>query len=401
MQPRPGDTLVVAGLWVRAMAQSARRAGWRVIALDLFGDRDTRAEARAWRRIGDAARFEIDPERLATELDGASRSPDVIGWVAGSGFEAQPAWLDLAPGLPRLGMSSADVAALRDPLRWFATLDALALPHPPVAWRHGPGTLGWLLKHGGGSGGWHIRESRPQDGQLPLPAGTVLQQRVAGASMSVLFLADGERARRVAISRQDVRALGEHPFVYHGACGPVRDPALEAAADHALAALAPACGLRGLASADFIATEQGPLWLEINPRPSATMLLYDDLLPRGLMHAHVQACAGTLPAAPRQAADLRGHRVVHAPAPVEVDAVLSDALAARRRCHDLPTPQARVGKGEPLCSVSAQAATDADLHAALERERLGVLARVAQAAASATTPGAVAPSPRQRDTMTP
>ena len=45
-----GGTLVVAGTSARAMAESARQGGWRVLAMDLFGDLDTRrASARWWR----------------------------------------------------------------------------------------------------------------------------------------------------------------------------------------------------------------------------------------------------------------------------------------------------------------------------------------------------------------
>jgi uncharacterized protein len=374
MQPHPGDTLVVAGLWVRPLAESARRAGWRVIGLDLFGDRDTRQAAQAWHRIGDPARFELDGDALATQLQRAERGPGVIGWVPGSGFEGRPDLLEAGgAALPRLGMAADDVAALRDPARFFATLDRLGLAHPEVVLKGpAPEQGGWLVKHAGGSGGWHIRAVGATPGGLG--PGEYLQRRVAGDAMSVLFLADGERALRVGLSRQDIRPRGDAPFVYHGAIGPVHDPRLAAEVDHALSLLVPAFGLRGLASADFVATLQGACWLEINPRPSATMLLYDDLLPRGLVHAHVQACAGQLPERAQQAIDLRGHCIVHAELPIEVDVALSDTLAARPHTHDLPQPGARIGAGEPLCSVSARAASEAAVRALLDQACREVLA---------------------------
>jgi predicted ATP-grasp superfamily ATP-dependent carboligase len=198
--------------------------------------------------------------------------------------------------------------------------------------------------------------------------------------MSALFLADGERACRVGLSRQDIRQVGEAPFVYHGAIGPRQDATLAAEVDRALALLVPAFGLRGLASADFIATPQGPCWLEVNPRPSATMVLYDGLLPRGLVHAHVQACAGRLPEMSRHVVELRGHCIVHAEVPIAVDQTLSDALADRPHTHDLPQPGARVGAGEPLCSVSARAASEAEVRAALDQSRRDVLALAARPA---------------------
>jgi len=62
------DILVVAGTSARAMAESARQGGWRVIALDLFGDLDTRRASLHWDRIGDAATLAIDPDALRRSL---------------------------------------------------------------------------------------------------------------------------------------------------------------------------------------------------------------------------------------------------------------------------------------------------------------------------------------------
>ncbi|NKJ45506.1 hypothetical protein CIC12_01850, partial [Burkholderia sp. SG-MS1] len=47
--------VAVAGLSARLLAQSAARAGLRVAALDIFGDRDTRAAAEVWCDIGGGA----------------------------------------------------------------------------------------------------------------------------------------------------------------------------------------------------------------------------------------------------------------------------------------------------------------------------------------------------------
>jgi len=129
-------TLVVAGLWARPLAESARQAGWRVIALDLFGDADTQQGSAWWSRIGDPATFAIDPALLHEALQRAARERNVVGWVAGSGFEALPdALAQQLPGLPLLGMDADTVDAVRDPVRFFSTLDALGLAHPEVTLR--------------------------------------------------------------------------------------------------------------------------------------------------------------------------------------------------------------------------------------------------------------------------
>ncbi len=367
----PGETLVVAGLWVRPMAQSARRAGWNVIGLDLYGDRDTRDACVDWRRIGNAAAMTIDRAALRDAIGSAASRPGVIGCVLGSGFEGRPDLVnEVRSHVELIGMDASRMAAVRDPVRWFDTFDRLDLEHPPVAFdQRVPQTLGggWLVKNAHGSGGWHIRDAQPG---MSLAEGEYLQRRVEGRSMSALFLADGSRARIVGVSAQDVRPLGRLPFVYHGAIGPVNDDVTSARLQRlqrGLDSLVPAFGIVGLASADVLSTAQGLLWLEINPRPSATMLLYDDAWPQGLMHAHVQACADRLPDSVACIDGVAGHRVVFVEQAVTIDAAHASALAQHPWCHDVPMPGTNIGAHEPLCSVSATASDESALVDALDQ----------------------------------
>ncbi|MEP6503928.1 MAG: ATP-binding protein, partial [Betaproteobacteria bacterium] len=150
-------TLVVAGLSVRALAESARQGGWRVIALDLFGDDDARRASARWEAIGDAASG-LSGARLRAALERAARCPDVHGWVAGSGFEGMPGLLAAGgAALPRIGMAAADFARLRDPATFFGALDRLGLAHPPTTLEPLRDPVGWLAKQAGGCGGARIR----------------------------------------------------------------------------------------------------------------------------------------------------------------------------------------------------------------------------------------------------
>jgi uncharacterized protein len=370
------NTLVVAAVSARTLAESAAQAGWRVIALDLFGDLDTRRVSTRWAPIGDPATLVIDPQRLHTALEDAAHEPGVIGWVAGSGFEAAPDLLDAAPHrLPRLGMAGDAVRALRDPRHFFATLDRLGLPHPAIAFDAPADATGWLVKRGAGTGGWHIRDA-VHAGHLH--ADSYFQQVQNGTPMSALFLADGRSARLVALNRLTVRALGRHPHVYRGAIGPIDDAALQSQVAAALTQLVPAFALRGLASLDFIAADGVPQLLEINPRPSASMALHANAWPGGLMRAHVEAAQGRLPATPAvHPPGLRGTEILFARRACRVSAALAAQLAAATDCHDLPhwggTAGMPFAQADPVCSVSAQGATCAAVQQALA-DRLGEIA---------------------------
>jgi predicted ATP-grasp superfamily ATP-dependent carboligase len=376
-KPGAPGTLVVAGLSARALAQSARQGGWQVVALDLFGDQDTRAASIAWHSLaaqddeaagaGAGAALAIDPSRLRNALAQVARQPGVVGWVAGSGFDGCPEWLDAGAGhLPLLGMPAAAVAAVRNPRHFFTTLGRLGLAHPPVRFS-APGELaGWLVKGAGGTGGGQIW---PAADRRPPPPQAYFQQRQAGEPMSALFVADGRHARLVALNRLLVAPQPARPYGYRGAIGPVRHPALQDRVESALAALVPAFGLRGLASLDFIACNDRPWLLEINPRPSASMALHAQAWPQGLLWAHLQGVGGRLPAAADEGSGLRGCETVCAPAGGCVGPALAQALAALPDCHDLPMPDAHLAPGDPLCSISAQAADEAALHHQLQARR--------------------------------
>src|SRR4249920_1181385 len=91
MQPQR-QTLVVAGLSARWLAESAAQGRWRVIALDLFGDIDTRRVCAHWAPIGDYTTMAID-QMLLCEALAAARRDGATGWIAGSGFDDCPGLL--------------------------------------------------------------------------------------------------------------------------------------------------------------------------------------------------------------------------------------------------------------------------------------------------------------------
>jgi len=367
-------TVVVAGLSARLLAEAARQAGWGAIALDLFGDADTRRASLRWQRIGEPGRYAIEPALLLAALQRAAQDARVIGWVAGSGFEAAPELLDAQVArLPLLGMGRAALRCVRDPAAFFPLLDRLGLPHPEVAFQPPANPEGWLIKSAAGCGGWHIR---------PAAEGSCgehgyWQRLQPGEPMSALFLADGTRARLVALNWLMVRPLGALPYVYAGAIGPVRDEALGRSLQQALAALVPALGLRGLCSLDFIA-DAGRAWLlEVNARPSASMALHERAWAGGLLRAHVHAVHGELPAgSPAHAPGVRGCLTVFAERECRVGLSLAAELAQSPHHHDLPAPGLRFRRGEPVCSVSAEGAQSDPVLVQMEARARQVLRRL-------------------------
>lgn len=111
--------IAAVGLSARMLAQSARRAGLNVAALDIFGDRDTRRYAPLWFDIGGEG-LSIDAQRLFDALERTARLPRMLGFVMGSGLEPLMQDLCSALRLPRLiGNSAGASAAVREPRRFL------------------------------------------------------------------------------------------------------------------------------------------------------------------------------------------------------------------------------------------------------------------------------------------
>ena len=125
--------LAVAAISARMMAEAAARDGFDVVALDLFGDADTRRAAAAFVAIGEPGSLHIDAARVLAALRGLAARGDVMGWVAGSGFEGRPELLAQASlVLPLIGTAPGDVRRVRDPALFFAFLAAQGIGHPKV-----------------------------------------------------------------------------------------------------------------------------------------------------------------------------------------------------------------------------------------------------------------------------
>jgi uncharacterized protein len=401
-------SIAVAALSARQLAQAGAQAGLEVVALDVFGDRDTRAAAARWLPVGTSGSLCIDAAALLEALRCLARGGAVQGWVAGSGFEAQPELLEQGAALlPLLGTAGADVRRVRDPKAFFGTLDALGIPHPEV--RHGAAGLGagWLIKNFGACGASHIRRAdagaagssgvstlfraRTAAGvsaARELSEGEYAQREAAGAPMSATFIGNGRRARLLGCNQQIVRPHDAGPYRYHGVIGPLPVPApVRHEIGRMLDALTEAFTLRGLGSLDFMLNGQDIRVLEVNPRPSASMELYPQVGDRPVLRAHLAACAaagdGGLPVDPRRGNDaeprVRGTEIVFAPHPVRLSGEAAARLASLRATHDLPrgpdagTHATHFAPGEPLCSVGASGADATRVSEQLAQRRDAVL----------------------------
>jgi predicted ATP-grasp superfamily ATP-dependent carboligase len=334
------DRLVILSRTGRALAESAWRAGQACVVIDAFADADTRAAASqcipvAWNGFG--------PEGTDYAL---LESANSVGLVYGGGVEAMPELLEPWFTARKLFGNAPDIVrAVNNPIPFFALLDKLAIVHPEVRFSPPSERDGWLIKRAASTGGVHVR---PWSGLEEIGVGDYFQRRVNGPVMSILFLADGERPQVVGWNTQWTRP-GD--YLWGGA---INHAGLTRSQQEVLLAHVSSlvCGLqlRGLNSLDFVLDGDVPKILELNPRPGATLDLYDEDFHDGLLYWHLQSCAGRLPRpADRHSAVKRACKVIYAGQTVAIP----ENVDWPAWCHDLPSAGVIFGAGEPVCTVTA------------------------------------------------
>lgn len=367
---------LVVAVTGRALAGSAARAGLPVVVLDLFDDRDTRAAAVLSRSVRAPRRLRFDGRVVLGAARTLAPAGRCAGLVYGAGFEGRAELLaQLAAGRRLYGNDPSVVAAVRDPGRFFRLLDRLGIGHPRVRRQPPRSPSGWLVKHAGGAGGAQVRFAA--GGRAG--AGAYFQRFEAGRTLSALFLADGRRACVVGVNEQwTAPARPGRPFLYGGAVGGVRLPAPAAARLRAnLDALVAATGLVGLNGIDFLLRDEECLVLEVNPRPTATLDLYDEDYPRGLFEWHLRACRGELPKQPAQARAVRAHAVVYSAGLGRI----GPGRTFPSWCSDVPHPGSCFTAGDPICTVHAAGRDAARAITRLQRRRALIEGAVGAAAA--------------------
>lgn len=332
----------------RMLAQAAKSAGFKPLVIDLSADLDTQGYAEDFRQVKSLAE-----QDLAPAVDYFIERYAVSHVIYGSGFECYPESLYyLNNRLMVLGNHPDVFAKQLAKQAFFSTLDRLTIPHPEVVFSAPDCAGDWLLKPRQGQGGVGIKRYRAGDG---LDASVYWQKFQAGTPHSALFLADGERVQVIGFNSQwSVRLSETQEFVFSGVINSAdlsnRHKAL---ITEWLKQMVPAFALKGLNSLDFIYADDCSYILEINPRPSASMQLYDE----NLLVRHIQSCVGDgltalalSPETGRLKSPLQtGYQIIYA----EHDLIIPERFEWPDWCMDLSEPGSFIRTGQPICSIIA------------------------------------------------
>ena len=353
--------VLIAGVTTRALAISAARAGYRVTAIDAFGDLDLRAAAEVIVARPVHSGLLYGPVQAAAEGDPVDA--ELAAFT--SNFENYPAAVQrLARGRRLLGNSAETLTRVRNPFAVARVLRGYGYPAPDTRSRPPASAREqWLMKPRRSGGGHGIMRWTPG---RTVPRSMYLQQQIAGIPGSISFAADGSSAVVLGFTRQLVGdpRLGARRYRY---CGSLlgshqiklfpRQRELLERAHEVAAAITREFHLVGLNGIDFVARGGIPYPIEVNPRFSASMELIERAHGISMFQIHADACGGALPASPDKQSLLYGKSIVFA----REDTQMPRAGQWMRQpwMADVPHAGERILPGRPICTVFASARTPA------------------------------------------
>ncbi|MBV8825696.1 MAG: ATP-grasp domain-containing protein [Bradyrhizobiaceae bacterium] len=363
--------MLITAISGRALAASARRGGYVPLVADFFGDEDTRALAERHVRLDTNIARGIIADELLEALETLASAQRPAGTVWGTGFEDRPELLArVSERWGLLGNSAETVTRIKDPLAFAGLCSERGIPHPQTSLTPPADSRGWLAKRRGGAGGTHVT---PAADATENDKADYFQRHVEGTPVSALILADGRRAMVLGFSAQWSAPSLSRPFRYGGAVRPAAlAPGLTEAMTGAVERLIAAVPLVGLNSADFL-VEGDAFWLlEINPRPGATLDIFEPA-DGSLFALHVDAMRGRLP----QRAPVLSGAAASATVYATDDIPSMPAIDWPEWAADRQNAGTSVSAGEPVCTVLAHANAPSTAKALAEQRVTAILSKVA------------------------
>ncbi len=354
------------GASIRALSQTITRSGHCCVGADLFADWDTSNYCDVKK---------IDRFESAAEL--IKQSP-VEGCVVAGGIENKPALLaQIADSTNMTGSSVSAIANVRNPFVLEKSLRASGLETLKLRRTIPSRDVGWVIKPFCSVGGNQVRLLNGRNGEWINTHQQYLQQYIAGTPMSAVYVSSPRQCLLIGVSFQIVKKTRYSDFAYVGSIGPIKLNATHTNAIHRYGqVIAKEFGLLGWFGVDFVKSDDEIRLLEVNPRYTASMELFElasaDLR---LFDLHLAGCGKGCLAVPKlEYSDLMiGKRYVFNSSMVatQVTSRMFDRLAngagqAWRSRSDIPWANDWIQPGHPVCTVWAYGDNIAEVETQLD-----------------------------------
>ena len=385
--------LLVIGMDVVSLATSAKKAGYKVYAVDYFGDQDLKRVCHETLSIVKQTPLvtcgqlntNFNPEALLQLTRELLKKNAIDATLLSSGLDdSSDVLFELNDTIPILGNHPHVIERIRDKMEFFQELKRLGIPHPETAMaenfqeaRKKARDIGYpvLVKPSRGFAGVGIRKARgPKELKQAFRDASIIdekvliQEHISGAPASVSLISSTNEAITLTLNEQllGVSEVGqEEPFGYCGnvvplvATGAVMDKCKSVAEK-----ITSHFGLIGSNGVDLVISKEDiPYVVEVNPRFQATLECIEQVLEINMVEAHVKACVqGNLPTIAKKTAVFCTRLILFAPQ----RSVVPD-LSVFEEVRDIPLPRVIIEKGEPVCSIVVEGA---DRNSSLRKARI-------------------------------
>ena len=369
--------LLVIGMDVVSLATSARKVGYKVYAVDYFGDQDLKRVCHESLSVvkqtpgvtcGQLS-TNFDPEALLQLTKKLLKKNAIDATLLSTGLDDSPDVLfKLNDMIPILGNHPHVIERIRDKMEFFQELKRLGIPHPETAMaenfqeaRKKARDIGYpvLVKPSRGFAGVGIRKARgPKELKQAFRDASIIdekvliQEHISGAPASVSLISSTNEAITLTLNEQllGVSEVGqEEPFGYCGNVVPL--VATRAVMDECKSIaerITSHFGLVGSSGIDLVISKEGiPYVVEVNPRFQGTLECVERVLGINMVEAHVKACLqGILPTIVKKPAVFCTRLILFAS-----ERSMVPDLNSFEEVRDIPLPKVIIEKGEPVCSI--------------------------------------------------
>lgn len=377
------QTVMVIGFNARPIVRLAKQLGFKVIAIDYWGDMDIVPYADALLTVlrpTHHARREHPSYKPLSELlyDLAEKAlhqhNDVDFILLGSGLDDRPdLWSKLNRLAPILGCPPETLRTVRNPEKLFPIAEKIGVSCPKTERTKEAEecvkvaeNIGFpvVLKPLSGSGGFRLRLARnPAEAKKHFKTvsgryGEVfVQEHIEGIDASSSILGNGKDCVVVSVNEQliGIKRLGANtPFGYCGNIIPLKaNEKIISRIKDVSYVLGKKLNLVGSNGFDFVIGKNDEVYLmEVNPRFQATLECIQDITGLNLVSEHIRACHGELPEKIPKPKGYAVKMIVYAKHLSKIP-----DLSKLKNVFDITPPSTIVDRGEPICTVQIHKST--------------------------------------------
>jgi methenyltetrahydromethanopterin cyclohydrolase len=336
-------SILIVASSARLLAQLIRKEGVSPLAIDSFTDVDTQKSTLEAIKVGD-----LSIVHVKEAISILSQRHCITHVIYGSGLERHQDTLKyLEQNFIVVGNSVDVFSAVQNKVCFFKKLKQHHISYPETSF-HPPGNeKNWLVKPLFGEGGIGIKKYGGES------IDCYWQKYCAGTPRSVLFIAKRAEYKIIGFHKQFTAQINDHQFVFAGVINqPEINSIIIQALKKILDNLVVEFALKGINSLDFIEKNSQCYVLEINPRPSASLNLYNSSLLSEHINSSTKGGGALAPPDSRKEKALsfyRAYKILFA----EKDITISNQIVWPLWVLDIPCEGSIINTGDPICSIIA------------------------------------------------